>query len=45
MLTIMQNYLDDHVADKDDKGDGKGDDESPVDHLGIHLLGHYITSQ
>ena len=30
-------YLDDHVANEDDKGDGKGDDESPVDHLGVHL--------
>ena len=30
-------YLDDHVANEDDEGDGKGDDEAFVDHLGVHL--------
>ena len=33
----MHNYLDDHVTNKDDEGDGKGDDEALVDHLGVHL--------
>ena len=30
-------YLDNHVPNEDDEGDGKGDDEALVDHLGVHL--------
>ena len=32
-----QYHLDNHVANEDDEGDGKGDDEALVDHLGVHL--------
>ena len=44
MLRIQMHtiqYLDDHVANKYDEGDGKGDDEPLVDHLSVHLCLHY----
>ena len=40
-LNVKTQYLDDHVANKYDEGDGKGDDEPLVHHLGVHLCLHY----